>query len=193
MEPHSDEPGWIAAAQQGDHAAFALLLEAYKLPVYNLAYRMLGNGGEAEDATQEVFLRAYLKLASYDRSRRFSTWLLAITSNYCIDVIRRRRAPVVTLEDMEFVLATDVAGPEESAVRHEQEENIARAVGSLSPGYRLPMILRYYYDLPYDEIERITGLSEPTIKTRLHRGRRMVKELLEGEGVVRWIAETSGR
>ncbi len=193
MEPHRDEPGWIARAQQGDQAAFAQLVEAYKLPVYNLAYRMLGNGPEAEDAAQEAFLRAYLKLASYDRSRRFSTWLLAITSNHCIDVLRRRRTPAVALEDMEPILASNTPGPEESAIRHEQEEKIDRAVTALAPGYRLPMILRYYYDLPYDEIERITGLSEPTIKTRLHRGRRMVKEQLEREGVVRWNAETSGR
>ncbi len=193
MEPHSDELGWIEAAQRGDHAAYALLVETYKLPVYNLAYRMLGNTAEAEDATQEVFLRAYLKLASYDRMRRFSTWLLSITSNYCVDVLRRRRAPQVALEDAEFALPSDEPGPEERAVQHEQQAYVARAVAALEPGYRLPAILRYYYDLPYDEIEHITGLSEATIKTRLFRARRMVKERLEREGVVPWSAETSDR
>lgn len=193
MEPHSDELGWIEAAQRGDHAAYALLVETYKLAVYNLAYRMLSNSGEAEDATQEVFLRAYLKLASYDRTRRFSTWLLSIASNYCVDVLRRRRAPLVTLEDTEFELASDEPSPEESAVQHEQQAQVARAVAALEPTYRLPAVLRYYYDLPYDEIERITGLSEATVKSRLFRARRMVKERLEREGVAPWSAETSDR
>src|SRR5919202_6872667 len=104
MEPLGDELEWIEAAQRGDQDAFARLVEAYKQPVYNIAYRMLGNAAEAEDAAQEVFLRAYLKLASYDRERRFSSWLLAIASNYCIDVLRRRRVGLVTLDDAEFVL-----------------------------------------------------------------------------------------
>jgi len=63
---------------------------------------MLGNPAKAEDVAQEVFLRAYLKLASYDRTRKFSTWLLAIASNYCIDLLRRRRGTSVNLDDIEF-------------------------------------------------------------------------------------------
>src|SRR5918997_410060 len=101
MEPNSAELGWIEAAQRGDHTAFARLVETYTQPVYNIAYRMLGSGAEAEDAAQEVFLRAYLKLATYDRERKFSTWLLSIASNYCMDVLRRRRATLLTLDDVE--------------------------------------------------------------------------------------------
>ena len=192
MEPNSDELGWIEAAQRGDHTAFARLVEAYKQPVYNLAYRMLGNVPEAEDAAQEVFLRAYLKLASYDRERKFSTWLLSIASNYCIDVLRRRRATLVTLDDAEFGLESREPGPEQSAVEGEQREAIGRAISALAPAYRLPAILRYYYDLPYEEIERITGLTETTVKTRLHRARRMIRDLLEREGALPWSAETPG-
>ena len=178
MEPNADEPGWIEAAQRGDHAAFARLVDTYKQPIYNLAYRMLGSSGEAEDVAQEVFLRAYLKLASYDRTRKFSTWLLAIASNYCIDMLRRRRATFVDLDDVEFVVESREAGPEERAVEGEQRDVILRAVDALPPAYRLPTILRYYHDLPYDEIERITGLSEATVKTRLFRARRMLRDLL---------------
>jgi RNA polymerase sigma-70 factor, ECF subfamily len=193
MEPHIDEQSWIEAAQRGDHSAFGQLLETYKSPVYNLAYRMLGNAAEAEDATQEVFLRAYLKLASYDRARKFSTWLLAITSNYCIDLLRRRRAPMVDLEDVEFVVESREPGPEQMAIEGEQREAVARAIDALAAGYRLPAVLRYYYDLPYDEIERITGLSEATVKTRLFRARRMIKEMLEERGALPWSAETPVR
>jgi RNA polymerase sigma-70 factor (ECF subfamily) len=193
MEPHSGEQEWIEAAQQGDHSAFARIVEAYMSPVHNLAYRMLGNAAEAEDAAQEVFLRAYLKLASYDRGRKFSTWLLAITSNYCIDLLRRRRAPMVDLDDVEFVVESREPGPEQIAVEGEQREAVARAIDALPPGYRLPTVLRYYNDLPYDEIERITGLSEQTVKSRLFRARRMIKEMLEEQGTLPWSAETPAR
>ncbi len=190
MEPHSEELGWIEAAQHGDHGAFSRLVELYKQPVYNIAYRMLGSSGEAEDASQEIFLRAYLKLASYDRERKFSSWLLAVASNYCIDMLRRRRATMVTLDDIEFVLESDRPGPEQSAIENEQRDVIAQAIGALPPAYRLPTILRYYHDLPYDEIERITGLSESTIKTRLFRARKMIKDMLERQGALPWSAET---
>jgi RNA polymerase sigma-70 factor (ECF subfamily) len=193
MEPRGDELGWIEAAQRGDHEAFARLVEAYKLPVYNIAYRMLGNAAEAEDVAQEVFLRAYLKLATYDRERKFSTWLLSIASNYCIDVLRRRRAQLVTLDDAEFAIPSREPGPEERAVEGEQREAVARAIAALAPAYRLPAVLRYYYDLPYEEIEQITGLSEATVKTRLHRARRMIKDFLEKQGALPWSAEMSGR
>ncbi len=190
MEPDSVELSWIEAARRGDHHAFARLVEAYKQPIYNLAYRMLGNAHEAEDAAQEVFLRSYLNLARYDRERKFSTWLLSIASNYCIDVLRRRRATLVTLDDVEFGLESREPGPEQRAVQGEQREAIARAIDALPPAYRLPTILRYYYDLPYEEIEQVTGLTEATVKTRLHRARRMLKDLLEKQGALPWSAET---
>ena len=193
MEPQGDELGWIEAAQRGDHEAFARLVEAYKQPIYNIAYRMLGNASEAEDVAQEVFLRAYLKLATYDRERKFSTWLLSIASNYCIDVLRRRRAQLVTLDDAEFAIPSREPGPEELAVEGEQREAVAQAIDALAPAYRLPAVLRYYYDLPYEEIEQITGLTEATVKTRLYRARRMIKDFLEKQGALPWSAEMSGR
>ena len=184
MEPHGDELAWIESAQRGDQQAFAQLVEAYKLPVYNLAYRMLGNAPEAEDAAQEAFLRAYLKLASFDRARRFSSWLFSITSNYCIDVLRRRRAPLAPLEEAEYTVASEEPGPEQRAVAGEQRDEIARAINALTPTYRLPAVLRYYHDLSYDEIGEATGLTEAAIKSRLHRARHMIKAFLERQGAV---------
>ena len=87
---HSAELDWLKQAQKGDDLAFARLVEAYEKPVYNLCYRMLGNAGDAEDAAQETFIRAYKAIRRYDPTRKFSTWLLTIASNYCIDQHRRR-------------------------------------------------------------------------------------------------------
>ena len=80
---------WVLRAQQGDERAFSQIVEAYQRPVYNLAYRMLGSAGDAEDAAQEVFLRAYSHLESYDPARKFSSWILSIASHFCIDRLRR--------------------------------------------------------------------------------------------------------
>ena len=189
MEPQTDELRWIEAAVQGDHQAFAHLVETYKTPVYNLAYRMLHSRSEAEDAAQEIFLRAYTKLATYDHQRRFSTWLLSIASNYCIDVLRRRRATFVNIDDVAFALPSEVAGPERSAINQEQRDAVARAISRLPDTYRLVTVLRYYHDLSYEEIERITNLSEATVNTRLFRARRQLEELLEAEGALPWIVE----
>lgn len=189
MEPQTDELRWIDAAARGDHEAFARLVDAYKVPVYNLAYRMLRNAPEAEDAAQEIFLRAYTKLGSYDRARKFSTWLLSIASNYCIDMLRRRRGTQVDIEEVAFALPSDAPGPERSAINQEQREAVARAIKQLPDTYRLITVLRYYHDLSYEEIERITGLSEATVKTRLFRARRQLEDLLEAEGALPWIAE----
>lgn len=189
MEPQTDELRWIDTAARGDHEAFARLVDAYKVPVYNLAYRMLRNAPEAEDAAQEIFLRAYTKLGSYDRARKFSTWLLSIASNYCIDMLRRRRGTQVDIEEVAFALPSDAPGPERSAINQEQREAVARAIKQLPDTYRLITVLRYYHDLSYEEIERITGLSEATVKTRLFRARRQLEDLLEAEGALPWIAE----
>lgn len=189
MEPQADELRWIEAAVRGDHQAFARLVETYKVAVYNLAYRMLKNAAEAEDAAQEIFLRAYTKLATYDRERKFSTWLLSIASNYCIDVIRRRRATLVDLDEVAFAVPSTAPGPEGSAIHREQREAVARAISHLPDSYRLVTVLRYYNDCSYEEIERITGLTEATIKTRLFRARRHLEELLEAEGALPWTAE----
>lgn len=189
MEPPVEELRWVDAAIAGDHAAFALLVDRYKGPVYSLAYRMLSNAGDAEDAAQEIFVRAYTKLATFDRSRKFSTWLLSIASNYCIDVLRRRRTTLVDLDDVAFAVPDQAPGPERSAVDQEQRAAVARAVQRLPDTYRLVTVLRYYHDLSYEEIEQATGLSEATIKTRLFRARRQLEELLQQEGALPWTAE----
>ena len=110
----------------GDQDAFALLVERYKDAVQNLAYRMLSNVTEAEDVTQEVFVRAYTQLATYKPAHKFSTWLLSIASHLAIDQLRRRRFLALPLEDVPFLeWVTDLGvGPEQSALEGEQQDEI---------------------------------------------------------------------
>ena len=168
------EKTWVQQARAGDQAAFTCLVEAYQTPVYNLAYRMLGNPTEAEDAAQETFIRAYTRLNTYDPKRKFSSWLLAIASHYCIDVLRRRRMTLLSMEDLPPMveLAMPTATQPEQVIVSEQDANaVQQLLACLPPTYRLPVILRYWYDMSYKEIAATMGLTESTIKTRLHRAR----------------------
>jgi RNA polymerase sigma-70 factor, ECF subfamily len=189
MEPQEEEGRWIERALTGDHSAFAQIVERYQTQVYNLAYRMLGTQQDAEDAAQEIFIRVYTRLSSYDRARRFSTWLMSVSSNYCIDRLRRRR-PILPIDDLVGVLSSKDPGPERVALLHEEQSEVKRALRRLPDHYRLITVLRYWNDLSYEEICAVTGLSESAVKTRLHRARRMVAEALEEEGF-RWNVETS--
>jgi RNA polymerase sigma-70 factor (ECF subfamily) len=191
MDQQVEEIGWVDQALKGDRAAFGQLMHRYAGAVYNLAYRMLGNAEDAEDAGQEIFLRAYTRLASFDRQRRFSTWLLSIGSNYCIDRLRRRRFAWMTLEDAAFALPSKERGPERTALDHERQAIVQRALQKLPENYRVVTVLRYWNDLSYEEIARVTGLTESTIKTRLHRARHMLAEALGPEEKLLWEAETT--
>lgn len=176
------ERHWIEAARQGDRDAFGRLVQAYQKPVYNLTYRMLGNAEEAEDAAQEVFLRAYRKLDTFDPGRKFSTWLLSIASHYCIDRLRRRRLKWLSLEDERLpssVLASHQPGPERRVMQNEQQAQIQALLDTLSADYRAAVVLHYWYDLSYEEIAETTGSTVSAIKSRLFRARRMLAQQLQ--------------
>jgi RNA polymerase sigma-70 factor (ECF subfamily) len=167
------EPGWLDKALNGDAQAFTDLVEAYQKPVYNLCYRMLGNSQDAEDAAQETFLRAYKSMRRYDRSRPFSTWLLSIAAHYCIDQIRRRRYPVVSVEELPVPDLPDMEpGPEQGLSRKEEQQRVRLILDVLDPVDRAAVVMYYWYDFSYEEICQALSLSLSALKSRLHRARR---------------------
>jgi len=176
-----EEMTLVRATIKGDQQAFQRLVELYQGPIYNMCYRMLHNAHDAEDAAQEIFLRMYTKIETYDQSRKFSTWIFSVASNYCIDRIRRRR-PLVPLDDMAFALPSTEDGPERMALRGELRDTVQRALATLPDHYRLIAVLRYWHDFSYQEIEEITKLSESAVKTRLHRARKMIAQALDKQG-----------
>ena len=175
----SNELADIKAARRGDTAAFTRLVEAYQRPVYNLAYRMLGESTEAEEAAQEAFLRAYTQLSTYQPSYKFSSWLLSIASHYCIDLLRRRRLTWLSIEDEEApaeALAAEELGPEDTMLHKEQETAVRKMLSTLPPDYRLPVVLRYWHDLSYEEIAEATHSTVSAVKSKLFRARAMLAE-----------------
>jgi len=165
---------WVQQAIAGDPVAFSSLVEAYQKPVYNLAYRLLGNSVEAEDAAQEAFIRAYTKLDTYDPSRKFSSWMLSIASHYCIDMLRRRRKKVMSMDDLPPMVDLAMPSstqPEHVVVKGQTADAVQQLLNTLPESYRAPVILRYWYDMSYKEIAETMGVTESTVKTRLHRAR----------------------
>lgn len=173
-----DEKIWIESARQGDDDAFARLVEAYQRPVFNVCYRMLGDPAEAEDAAQETFIRAYTRLDSYDPGRKFSSWLLAIASHYCIDRLRRRRFGLVSWDDLPpwRWLPDSDPEPEEVALRHEAQRQVQELLNQLPPDYKAAVILRYWHELSYEEIAETLNSTLPAIKSRLFRARQMMAQ-----------------
>lgn len=179
----TEEATLIREAKAGDQEAFRQLVERYQGAVHNLAYRMLGDPEEAEDAAQEIFVRLYRQLERYDPERKFSTWTLAIATNYCIDQLRRRRLQLVPLENIiPWARARD-AGPEGEALSRESRDEVQRLLKQLPEKYRAPLVLRYWEDLSCAEIAEILGVPEGTVKTQIHRARKQLGKLLgAGEG-----------
>ena len=178
----TDELQLIERAVAGDERSFAELVTRYQTAVYNLAYRMLGDAGEAEDAAQEVFLRIYRRLATYDADHRFSTWVLSIASHYCIDLLRRKRPWLVPLENISNWMRARSRGPEAAALAVEQQDIIRNLLAKLPEHYRLVLLLRYWHDLGYEEIAQVVDLPVSTIKARLHRARNALAALVNGDG-----------
>lgn len=186
----------VARTLRGDQSAFAQLIEQYQTPVYNLAYRMLGNAQDAEDAAQETFLRAYAQLKRYARDKKFATWLLSIAAHHCIDRLRRRRFLWLSMED-EIIgesLASELPEPDDEVLRHESEHEIAGLLERLTPANRLVVVLKYWHDQSIEEIAKTTGDSVSAVKVRLHRARQtLAQELGAARRTATAVAAVSGR
>lgn len=166
------ESEWLAAAQNKDSEAFGHLVEMYQNPVYNLCYRMLGDPDEAEDASQESFMRAFFSIKRYDNRRSFSTWLLSIAAHYCIDQLRRRRVKLIPIQDMPYEDFADPApNPEAVTSIHEDQKKVRALLEGLNPTDRAAVILFYWYDISYDQIAESLNLTVSAVKSRLHRAR----------------------
>lgn len=173
-----EERRWLLAAREGDLSAFERLVVAYTRSIYHLAFRMLGDPLEAEDATQEIFLRIYRHLHTYDPSHRPASWILSIAAHYCIDRLRSRR-PALSLEALDGeIAAPSETDPEILAERREREEHIRHALQRLSPEDRIVLVLYYWHERSCEEIAAILGIQPGAARVRLHRARLRLAEHL---------------
>ncbi len=189
MSSVPEDHALVQAALEGDDRAFAELVSRYSGALYRLAWRMLRNEEEARDAVQEVFLRVHRALASFDQRRKFSTWILRITTNHCIDRIRRRRLKTLSInvDDDEDRAPIDLVDngptPEANYGRASLQEMLDGLVAKLPPIYRAVVELRYKQQLAYEEIAQVLEIPLGTVKARLHRAHRQLKESIEATGL----------
>ncbi len=177
----------IKQVLKGDQNAFSDIVSLYQHKLYQICYRMLGNKHEAEDISQEAFVRAYINLHSFDQKRKFSTWLYRIATNLCIDRIRKKKpdyyldAEVAGTDglDMYSQISSDDQMPDDAAIQMELQDRIQYEISRLPDKYRSAIVLKYIEELSLQEISEILELPLGTVKTRIHRGREALRKQLK--------------
>jgi RNA polymerase sigma-70 factor (ECF subfamily) len=180
--PLPDEDAVVARAVAGDRGAFTRLIEHYQSACYGLAYRLLGDPDQAADAAQDAFVHAYDAMAKY-RGGLFRSWMLRITANASYDILRRaQRRPTTTLPDAEEgepdLPDTTVADPADEAGRSELYRHLDVALRRLPEDQRTAVVLCDVYGMDYGEVATTTGSALGTVKSRIHRGRMRLRELM---------------
>lgn len=182
-EAGRDDGELIRLCLSGEQAAFDDLAARHYRRVYNVVYRMLGNREEAEDVTQETFLRVYSRLDTFRQGASFVAWVRRIASNLCIDHVRRRKGQSVSL-DQQFESGVELADesldgqPEDRLEMAEDTRRVMAAVEKLSGRQRAVLVLRHVEGLKIDEIAETLKMPQGTVKTLLFRGRQAVREMV---------------
>lgn len=177
---------------KGEEKAFEELLVKYRGPVFSICMRMVKNQTDAEDLAQEVFIRTFNVLDRYNPSYPFSSWLYRITSNLCIDFIRRRRSGIVSLDEpvagsegeMSRQIPADTVDPGRDVENREMMEVLEQAIAGLPEHYRIIVLLRHQEQLSYEEISDNLGIPLGTVKARIHRARNLIKEIFAQRGLL---------
>jgi RNA polymerase sigma-70 factor (ECF subfamily) len=176
LETHDQE--LVESCRKGDRAALAVLITRYQRPLFNAAYRVLGNTEDACDVTQAVFLKVAERLDDYDPRSKFFSWIYRITLNEAIDVLRRNRRQE-PLEDETVLPAAENSNPEACYYHGEIAERIQRALMRLKVDDRALLTLKHFSGCSYREIGEILQLEEKTVKSRLFEARQRLSALLQ--------------
>ncbi|MBQ6059484.1 MAG: sigma-70 family RNA polymerase sigma factor [Clostridia bacterium] len=175
----------VQAVLEGEIDAFEVLVQRYQKKVYNTVLRLAGHAAEAEDLSQEVFLKLYRGLSSFRGESSFSTYLYRIAANTAIDALRRASPQAISLsaedeegEPYELALSDGEPLPLELLEREERTAAIREAIDALPPHHRAVIVLREIEGMSYQEIARVLSVEEGTVKSRINRARAGLRELL---------------
>ncbi len=176
-------------AQKGDIEAFEKLIEKHQKMVYNIAFRMMGNREDAYDMSQEVFIRVFNAIGRFKGNAAFSTWIYRITKNVCLDEHRKRKNKNTLSIDKELEgeqgsiqrqLRDDSPSPEEIFEKKAMKKTIQEAINNLPDQHKIVIILRDIKGFSYQEIAKIIECPEGTVKSRINRARKALKDILYG-------------
>ena len=177
-----DELRAVAQAKKGDAEAFAYLVETYETSVYRLALRMCGNAHDAEEVAQEAFVAAWKGMPGFRGESKFSSWLYQLTTNAAIDFLRREKRHRATTPIEDEVDLAAPGTPQQSAEAAEVRQALQQALDALTPEHRQIFLLRQMRQLSYEEIGRLLGLEPGTVKSRLSRSKKQLREILTQKG-----------
>ena len=172
----------ISQVLRGDHNAYALLVERYKSYVFSITLRFTKNREDAEEISQDIFVKAYRALADFKGTAKFSTWLYTIVNTTCITFLRKKRLDVRSLDDEGTFEAADSqdSGLRANLVEQKSRQNMVnRAITMLNPDDAEIITLFYKNEQTLEEIGHILGIEVNTAKVRLHRARTRLKEKME--------------
>lgn len=176
------EANLLRRCRAGDERAFAALVERYRKPVLALAFDLLGDPEEAEDAAQEVFVAVYRSLPSFRGEASFFSWLYRITVSVCGRFREKRsRTQVLPLEEASDLPTAEREDPWVVLAKRKRQRQVRAAIASLSPPYREVVILRHFHDLSYREIAAALKIPVGTVMSRLSAARAKLRELLQEE------------
>ena len=172
----------MALIRRGDAKAFEVLLARHQRAAYNLALRFLNDPDEAEDVSQEAFIRVYKAAQTYTPDAKFTTWLYTIVKNLCFNVLRGRKSAEIVSVDDEVLPELPSRGedPVELLSKAQVRETVIRAVNSLPENMRMVVMLSKYHGLQYDEIAGIMGCTVNAVKLRMHRAKAILAKELRG-------------
>jgi RNA polymerase sigma-70 factor (ECF subfamily) len=174
------ENALIARCMRGDRQALGELIRDYERPIYNAAYRILGNPDDAADVTQTVFLKAFERLDQYNPEYKFFSWIYRIAVNESINQ-RSRSKNLQTLEDEEFAGSSN---PEDAVDAESLSKIIQAGLMELQEDYRVVVVLRHFSDLTYRDISEVLRIPEKTVKSRLYSARQLMKAQLVEQGLI---------
>jgi len=177
-----DEKNIVYRAQRGDADAFSLLVEAYQGNVYRICLRSGLPPTDAEDASQEAFVKAWQALPGFRGDCQFSTWLYRLAANAAIDVARRQKRHGDTEDIDELPLTDEDSSPQQELEKREAVESVRRALTAVKEEYRTALLLRYMQELSYEEIGKALGVPPGTVKSRINRGKTQLREILLEQG-----------
>jgi RNA polymerase sigma factor (sigma-70 family) len=177
----------IQAALSGEEKAFEILLNKYRNLVYTIMVKMVRNPQEAEDLTQEAFMKAFNSLSSFNEEFAFSTWLMKIATNNCIDYLRKRKLRTYSIhepiqykdEKIEIDIPDSEPTPEKSLLQDERKLVLETAINDLPERYRYVVVLRHKEEKSYEEIAEILNLPLGTVKAQIFRAREMLNKKLK--------------
>ncbi len=175
LEPSDYE--LVKTCLSGRDDAFSTLVARYKRLVWNVIYNFTGDHPDSHDLSQEVFLRVYRSLHRYNPEYKFSTWVMRIAANLCINWLRKKKPDPASVDEMASV-KDNRSNPEEQYLEKERAQRIQEAVATLPIKYRVPIILFHRQGLSYKEIAGILNQPETIVKNRLHRARQMLRDRL---------------